>query len=61
MDASEKRGVERGREEGLKEGLKEGLEKTLQNARNALAKGYSPEQIRDITGLDMETIERLRN
>ncbi|MCL2609836.1 MAG: hypothetical protein FWD94_08050 [Treponema sp.] len=44
MDASEKRG----REQGLKE-----------TARNALAKGYSPEQVHDITGLDLETIARL--
>jgi len=28
--------------------------------RNALAKGYSSEQIHDITGLDLQAIEKLR-
>ena len=42
------------REEGWGEGLE-------QAARNALAKGYTPEQVRDITGLDPEALERLRN
>ena len=32
-----------------------------ETARNALAKGYTPVQVRDITGLDLETLERLRN
>jgi predicted transposase/invertase (TIGR01784 family) len=37
-----------------------GLEEGRTNiARNALAKGYSPEQICDITGLDMEAIKNL--
>jgi len=54
MDASEKRG----RERGLKEGVEQGLEKT---ARKALAEGFSAEVVQKITGLDMETIERLRN
>ncbi|MCL2380065.1 MAG: hypothetical protein FWC64_00560 [Treponema sp.] len=48
----EVRGIEKGRKEGI--GL--GMEQT---ARNALAKGLSPELIHDITGLDMETIQRL--
>ena len=38
------------------EGREEGLEKT---ARNALAKGYPLETIHDITGLDIEVIERI--
>ncbi|MCL2380541.1 MAG: hypothetical protein FWC64_02980 [Treponema sp.] len=37
-------------------GRNEGREET---ARNALAKGLAPELIHDITGLDMETIQRL--
>ena len=37
-------------------GMEKGVEKT---ARNALAKGYPPETIHDITGLDLETIKRL--
>ena len=30
-------------------------------ARNALSKGLSPEMIRDITGLDIETIKAMNN
>jgi len=42
------------REEGREEGI-------LTTARNALTKGYSPESIQEITGLDMETIKSLKN
>jgi predicted transposase/invertase (TIGR01784 family) len=45
-------GVEEGREQGLKEGLKN-------TAKNALAKGLPLETIRDITGLDLETLKNL--
>jgi len=52
-----------GREEARQEGkLEEKLERDkelLENARNALAKGYPIETIHDITGLDMETIKGL--
>jgi predicted transposase/invertase (TIGR01784 family) len=42
------------------EGLEDGLEKAKENiARNLLAKGSLPEFIRDITGLDIETIKNL--
>jgi len=51
-------GEKRGVEIGFNRGRNEGMEKA---ARNALAKGYTPEQVRDITGLDLEAIERLRN
>ena len=43
-------------EEGWEKGREEGIEKT---ARNALAKGLSPELIHSITGLDLETIKGL--
>ena len=46
-------GLEEGRKEGLERGWMEGLESA---ARNALSKGYSLEQVHEITGLDMETI-----
>jgi len=36
-------------------------ERDLELACNALAKGYSLEQIHDITGLDIETIKRLQS
>jgi len=52
------------REEGLEEGLEKGIEKghfneKLEIARNLLAEGSTPEFVRKITGLDMETIENL--
>jgi predicted transposase/invertase (TIGR01784 family) len=43
-------------EEGREEGIERGIEKT---ARNALMKGFSIEQIHDITGLDTDTIRNL--
>ena len=43
----------KGRAEGRAEGV-------IDTARNALAKGYSVEQVCDITGLDPETIARLK-
>ena len=49
------------RQEGLAEGRVEGrAEGVINTARNALAKGLSPEQVCDITGLDPETIARLK-
>jgi hypothetical protein len=47
---------EEGREEGREEGLAEGKEET---ARNALARGFSVDIVKEITGLDEETIIRL--
>jgi predicted transposase/invertase (TIGR01784 family) len=47
-------------EEGKEEGVEEGrVNEKLEIARNLLAKGSSPEFVRDITGLDIETIENL--
>ena len=46
------------KEEGREEGLEIGQEK-LNIARKALDKGLTPEFVRDITGLDLETIEGL--
>jgi predicted transposase/invertase (TIGR01784 family) len=46
-----------GKEEGRVEGH---AEEKLKIARNALAKGLSPEIVRDITGLSMDEIEKLR-
>jgi len=52
---------EEGREEGWERGREEGLERGLETtARNALAKGYTLEQIHDITGLDMKTLAGMR-
>jgi len=44
------------REKGEQEGQEE---KALEIARNALAKGLTPEFVHDITGLPLETIERI--
>jgi hypothetical protein len=65
-------GLTEGRVEGRVEGLVEGLEKGLtegqevgreaakkEDARNALVKGFTPEIISEITGLDVETIRQL--
>jgi hypothetical protein len=47
---------EEGREEGREEGAEERAEEI---ARNALAKGFSPEEVSGFTGLDMETVRGL--
>ena len=58
--AREHEDYENGLREALKEGLEKGRETTMLNiARNALAKGLSNEVIHEITGLDMETMEKL--
>jgi len=53
------------REEGLAEGLAKGLSKGRRQekedmARNALAEGFSVEVVQKITGLDPETVARLK-
>ena len=53
---------EEGREEGLTEGIAEGhANEKLQIARNLLAEDSTPDFVQKITGLDLETIEELRN
>ena len=48
-------------EEALAVRFEEGMEQGIENvARNALAKGYSLEQVCDITGLDPQMIEKLK-
>jgi hypothetical protein len=50
------------REEAWEYGLEQGLEQGMTIvARNALAKGSTPEFVQEITGLDMAVIERLTN
>jgi len=49
------------REEGKEDGLEQGRKEKLQIARNLLVKGSTPEFVSDITGLDLETINGLRN
>jgi len=53
-------GFEQGFEQGIEQGIEQSLRKAMEiAARNALAKGYSIEDIQDITGLDAETIKSL--
>jgi len=50
-----------GRQEGERIGEARGKARGVeQTARNALAKGYTFEQVRDITGLDIQAIKTLQ-
>jgi len=51
-----------GREEGRQEGREEGIvESRAAIARNLLEKGSAPEFVKEITGLDLEAIQKLLN
>ena len=53
-------GLEKGRAEGLEKGLEKGREEaTFANARKMKSKGFSTEDIADITGLSPSEIEQL--
>ena len=60
IDASfedgEMKGIKKGREEGREEGIKEGV---LRNARRMKEKGFSTEDIMEITGLTFEEVSQL--
>jgi predicted transposase/invertase (TIGR01784 family) len=59
-DEGREEGREVGREEGLEEGIKKGAEqRAAATARKMLAKGYSPAEIAELTGLDPDAIGRL--
>ena len=48
-------------EEGMEQGLEKGQEQEREGiVKHALLKGTSPEQIHDITGVDMETIQNIQ-
>jgi predicted transposase/invertase (TIGR01784 family) len=55
---AEARGVEKGKAEGLKEGE---LRKAIDTARVALKKGFSIDDIVEITGLDKNIVQKLKN
>ena len=64
MKTSHDKGVAEGLEKGRAEGLEKGLEKgrkaeKLANARKMKSKGFSTEDIADITGLSPSEIEQL--
>lgn len=55
------RGLERGMERGMERGLDQGrMEKAKELVKNGIAKGYSVEILKDITGLTEEDIEDVR-
>lgn len=55
-------GLQKGRKEGLQEGRKEGLQEgKKENAQKMLSKGYSVQDISEITGLHHIDIELLRD
>jgi hypothetical protein len=54
-------GWEGGMEKGIEKGIEKGMEKGVENvALNALAMDFSVEVIHQMTGLDIEAIEKLR-
>ncbi len=53
-----KEGRKQGREEGLKEGLEKGIEQgQMKIIQTMLSKGFSPEQIAEMTGLALADIQ----
>ena len=56
LDGARREGEEIGRQEGQQIGEEK---KAVEIARNALTEGATPEFVRKITGLDMETIQGL--
>jgi predicted transposase YdaD len=61
LEAGLKQGLEAGLEKGIEQGIEKGIEQGMMTAaRNALAKGSTPEFVQEITGLDMTVIEGLR-
>ncbi len=55
---AEERGALRGREEGLKEGLEKGqMNERKLIIQNMLSKGFSPEQIAEMTGIAIDDIQ----
>jgi len=60
LEVSREEGFERGVGVGMEKGIEKGMGIGMETvAVNALAKGYSIEQVYEITGLDTETITSL--
>jgi len=54
-------GIKEGWQEGIKEGIKEGeMKKAVETARAALKRGLPEDVVAEITGLDQETVRRLK-
>jgi predicted transposase/invertase (TIGR01784 family) len=58
IEVAREEAYEDGREEGLADGLEKGV---LMTARNALEEGASVDFVQKITGLSLDTIEKLQN
>lgn len=57
---SEELGYKRGIEQGMKQGIERGtLQNRIEIAQNMMNKGFSPETIKELTGLTLEEIEAL--
>ncbi|MBP3841726.1 MAG: hypothetical protein IK997_06395, partial [Bacilli bacterium] len=53
-------GLAEGRKEGIKEGIKEGrAEANLEAAKKMIEKGYSLDEVSDITGLSIDKLNNL--
>jgi len=54
-------GIEKGIEQGIEQGIEKGIEQGLKEiAVNMITKGYSDEQIKEITNLSIKRIQILR-
>ena len=66
IESAEQKGIEKGLREGLIEGKKEGLieganKKAIEIAKNLILNGLENELIKNSTGLDIDTINELRD
>lgn len=58
IESAEQKGIQKGLEEGIKEGENK---KTIEIAKNLIINGLENELIKNATGLDIDTINKLRN
>ena len=62
IESAEQKGIEKGLREGKKEGLIEGAnKKAIEIAKNLILNGLENELIKNSTGLDIDTINELRD
>lgn len=60
MSSAWETGMEKGLQEGMEKGLQKGMEKGLQDiVFRMLEKGMDPEMIADLTGMNIEEIQKL--
>ncbi len=54
------KGIEKGIEKGMQKGIEKGkIEKAIEAAKKMLLKGFDPNTIMEITGVNREEIEKL--